>query len=214
MTQAQINRGQMIDAVITFMNKNTAKWSTIAIIGMLMSKLNELFEAITEHKEAQNAAKVFIHKNKNEQKRIVADKADILNDTLAAYADIEENAELEYKADKSSSDLYKLRNEDFKTVITETITLLEGNLNNMADYGMTEPQITDLKTSFDNFLVMNGQPRQYRISSKVATESLKELFSKNSKLLDTKLDKLMKRYKNSDPNFYKGYLAARVIVDN
>jgi hypothetical protein len=214
MTQAQINRGQMIDAVITFMNKNTAKWSTIAIIGMLMSKLNELFEAITEHKEAQNAAKVFIHKNKNEQKRIVADKADILNDTLAAYADIEENAELEYKADKSSSDLYKLRNEDFKTVITETITLLEGNLNNMADYGMTEPQITDLKTSFDNFLVMNGQPRQYRISSKVATESLKELFSKSSKLLDTKLDKLMKRYKNSDPNFYKGYLAARVIVDN
>jgi hypothetical protein len=214
MTQAQINRGQMIDAVITFMNKNTAKWSTIAIIGMLMSKLNELFEAITEHKEAQNSAKVFIHKNKNEQKRIVADKADILNDTLAAYADIEENAELEYKADKSSSDLYKLRNEDFKTVITETITLLEGNLNNMADYGMTEPQITDLKTSFDNFLVMNGQPRQYRISSKVATESLKELFSKSSKLLDTKLDKLMKRYKNSDPNFYKGYLAARVIVDN
>ena len=214
MTQAQINRGQMIDAVITFMNKNTAKWSTIAIIGMLMSKLNELFEAITEHKEAQNAAKVFIHKNKNEQKRIVADKADILNDTLEAYADIEENAELEYKADKSSSDLYKLRNEDFKTVITETITLLEGNLNNMADYGMTEPQITDLKTSFDNFLVMNGQPRQYRISSKVATESLKELFSKSSKLLDTKLDKLMKRYKNSDPNFYKGYLAARVIVDN
>jgi hypothetical protein len=214
MTQAQINRGQMIDAVITFMNKNTAKWSTIAIIGMLMSKLNELFEAITEHKEAQNAAKVFIHKNKNEQKRIVADKADILNDTLAAYADIEENAELEYKADKSSSDLYKLRNEDFKTVITETITLLEGNLNNMADYGMTEPQVTDLKTSFDNFLVMNGQPRQYRISSKVATESLKELFSKSSKLLDTKLDKLMKRYKNSDPNFYKGYLAARVVVDN
>jgi hypothetical protein len=214
MTQAQINRGQMIDAVITFMNKNTAKWSTIEIIGMLMSKLNELFEAITEHKEAQNAAKVFIHKNKNEQKRIVADKADILNDTLEAYADIEENAELEYKADKSSSDLYKLRNEDFKTVITETITLLEGNLANMADYGMTEPQVTDLKTSFDNFLVMNGQPRQYRISSKVATESLKELFSKSSKLLDTKLDKLMKRYKNSDPNFYKGYLAARVIVDN
>jgi hypothetical protein len=214
MTQAQINRGQMIDAVITFMNKNTAKWSTIAIIGMLMSKLNELFEAITEHKEAQNSAKVFIHKNKNEQKRIVADKADILNDTLEAYADIEENAALENKADKSSSDLYKLRNEDFKTVITETITLLEGNLNNMADYGMTEPQITDLKTSFDNFLVMNGQPRQYRISSKVATESLKELFSKSSKLLDTKLDKLMKRYKNSDPNFYKGYLAARVVVDN
>ena len=214
MTQNQINRSQMIKAVLTFLNSSSSKWSPVAIIAVFLSELTDLFEAIRGHKEAQNAAKVFIHETKDEQKHIVADMADILNDTLASYASVVKDAELISKADKSSSDLYRLRNEDFETVVKETITLLEANLLNMADYGMTEAKITDLKNSFDTFLVLNGQPRQYRISSVVATESLKELFSKTSSLLDDQMDKVMKQFKITDPEFYKGYLASRVVVDN
>ena len=214
MTQAQINRSEMLAAVEAFLDRNTAIWGAIPIIGILVSQLNDLIEAITGHKDAQNAAQIFIHKNKKQQKLAAAEKADILNDTLEAYAGDAEDAELEFKAAKSYSDLNKLRNDDFKTVITETIALLEEKLTDLADYGVSEPQITDLKNSFNNFLVLNGQPRQYRIASVVATESLKELFTQSSKLLQSKLDKVMKRFKKTDPKFYKGYLAARVVVDN
>jgi hypothetical protein len=214
MNQNQINRSQMLDAVKAYLDRNASIWSMIPIIGILVSQMNDFIVAITGHKDAQNAAQVFIHKNKKQQKLAAAEKADILNDTLEAYAGDAEDAELEYKAAKSYSDLNKLRNDDFKTVITETIALLEEKLTDLADYGVSEPQITDLKNSFNNFLVLNGQPRQYRIASVVATESLKEMFTQSSDLLTKKLDKVMKRYKNADPKFYKGYLAARVVVDN
>ena len=103
------------------------------IIGILVSKLNDFIVAISGHKDAQNAAQVFLHKNKKQQKLVVAEKADILNDALEAYAALEGDAELESKAAKSYSDLYSLRNEDFKTVIAETIALLEEKLTELAD---------------------------------------------------------------------------------
>jgi hypothetical protein len=214
MNQNQINRSQMLDAVKAYLDQNASIWSAVPIIEILVSQVNDLMVAITVHKDAQNAARVFVHKKKKQQKLLVAEKADILNDALQVYAGLKEDAGLENKAAKSYSVLYMLRNEDFKTVITETISLLEEKLTALADYGVAEPQITDLKNSFNNFLALNGQPRQYRISSVVATESLKELFTQSSKLLRRKLDKVMKRFKNTDPKFYKGYLAARVVVDN
>ena len=203
----------MIKTVIAFLNQNTSRWSHVAIIAVFLSKLADLFEAIRGHKDAQNAAKVFIYEAKDEQKQIVADKADILNDLLASYASVEKDPELKSKADKSSSELYRLRNEDFETVVTETIKLLDENLPNMADYGLTEAKITDLKNSFDTFLLLSGKPRQYQIASVVATASLKELFSQTSDLFEEQLDPTMKQFKISDPKFYKGYLAARVVVD-
>ena len=121
---------------------------------------------------------------------------------------------MESKADKSFSDLFRLGNDNFVTVINETITLLDGKVADLADYGVNKNQIKDLKNSFDNFLELNGKPRQFRISSVVATATLEELFQQSNDLLTKKLDKVMKRFKNTNPTFYKGYLAARVIVDN
>ncbi|WP_158447805.1 hypothetical protein [Aquimarina longa] len=41
--------------------------------------------------------------------------------------------------------MYKFRNQDFITVMTETILLLDQNLVPLGDYGVTQDQITDLK---------------------------------------------------------------------
>ncbi len=78
---------------------------------------------------------------------------------------------------------------------------------------MTDKQITDLKNSFDQFLTIQGQPRQYRIVSKQATLTLSELFDQTTNLLNTKMDKVFKRFKNADTIFFNGYQAARLIVN-
>lgn len=214
MRKNHINRAEMMDAVITYMDENIGVWSPVPIIGAFLGELKEVLGEISEHKEAQQAAKVFIQNNKKEQKKYVARKADILNDSLFAYAGVVENVVLENKSDKSYTDFYKLANANFITEIKETIELLEDHLADLKDYGVSKGQINDLKESFDNFLDLNGQPRQFRISSKVATESLDELFKKSTIVLEKKLDKVLTRYKNTNPTFYKGYQAARVVVDN
>ncbi len=213
MTKDQINKLEMYQAVQTYLDAHTEKWSGVPILLTLKNELDELLIQLRDHSDIQEASRVFLGADKNNQKRFVSEKADILNDALEAYAAITNNAELEQKAARSFSDLYKLRNQDFITIITETITLLEHHLKALSDYGVAQDQITDLKNSFDQFLSLQGQPRQYRIAGKQATQSLLTLFANTSNLLNNKMDKIVKRFKRTDINFYNGYLAARIIVD-
>lgn len=214
MDQRQINRLEMYEAVHTYLDANTAIWSGVPILVTFKNELDTTLVAIKSQQKDQEAARIYVGGNKTTQKRFVSEKADILNDALEAFASINENAELEQKAAKSFSDLYNTRNQDFITVISETITLLEQHLQELADYGVTVDQITDLKNSMDQFLALNGQPRQYRIAEKQATQQLAELFDQATALLTSKMDKIMKRFKNANPGFYNGYRAARAIVGN
>ncbi|WP_103068809.1 hypothetical protein [Aquimarina sediminis] len=214
MDQRQINRLEMYQAVQTFMDTHTNIWNSVPILVNFKNEFDELLIQINENKDSQEASRVYLGHNKTTQKRFVSEKGDILNDALEAYAAVEGNAVLEQKAAKSFTDLYKLRNQDFVTVMTETIELLDQNVAPLGDYGVTEDQVTDLKTSFDSFLVLNGEPRQYRIAQKQATTNLSDLFDQTTTLLTNKLDKVIKRFKRTDPTFYNGYLAARVIVGN
>ncbi len=212
MDQRQNHRSDMFNAVQHFMDANTDIWSGIPALVTFKNQFDEQLIQIRGHQDNQEAAKVYLGKNKITQKQFVSEKADILNDALGAYAAVEEKAELILKASKSFSDLYRRRNQDFITVITETITLLEEHMDGLADYGVTTDQITDLKNSFDRFLEINGQPRQYRIAERQATIGLSELFEQTATLLSDKMDKVMKRFKRANTTFYVGYQAARVIV--
>ena len=147
----QTSKLEMFKAVQTYLDNQTAVWSTIPILTGLKNEFDNLLDDIDSTASDQESARVYMGKNKTTQKRVVAEKTDILNDALEAYAAIEGNAELEQKAAKTFSDLYKLRNLDFDTVVKETIRLLEQHLTDLAGYGVTAEQITDLKNSFDQF---------------------------------------------------------------
>ncbi len=214
MTKDQINKLEMFESLRTYLDTNTNKWNGVPVLTTFKNDFDELLLDIRENQEHQEASKIFLGSNKTIQKRIVSDKADILNDALEAYAAIEENSELEQKAAKSFSDLNTLRNQDFIIVITETISLLEQHLAALKNYGVTHNQIIDLKHSFDQFLAIQGLPRQYKIAGKQATIGLAELFNQTTDLLTTKMDKIFKQFKNSDATFYNGYIAARNIINN
>ncbi|WP_146052876.1 hypothetical protein [Aquimarina sp. I32.4] len=204
----------MFEAVKTYLDTHTNKWNSVPILLSFKNDFEELLLQLQENKENQAASRIFLGTSKTIQKRFVSDKADILNDALEAYATIENKTDLEQKAARSFSDLYKLRNQDFITIITETIALLEEHLEELADYGVTSNQITDLKNSFDQFLAIQGKPRQYRIAGKQATKGLSELFEQTTSLLNSKMDKIFKRFKNADATFYNGYRASRTIINN
>ncbi len=212
MDQRQNNRLNMYEAVQQYLDNHIDKWKGLPVLMTFKNELDEQLSQIREHQDNQEAAKVFLGENKITQKRIVAEKADILNDALQAYAAVTNNAELQQKAARSFSELNRSRNQDFITILIETITLLEKHVKCLMDYGITMEQITDLKNSFDQFLMINGQPRQYRIAQKQATLGLSELFEQTTALLNNKVDKVLKCFKTTNPVFYSGYKAARVIV--
>lgn len=177
MTDRQISKLEMYKATQQYLDSQAATWNAVPIVTQFKNELDTLLEQMAEHQEAKEASQVFLGENKVELKKNVAQKADILNDVLEAYASINEKTELEQKAAKTLTDLFRMRNEEFITALKELIALLEPELENLADYGVSAAQLDELKASFDRFLSLNGQPRQYRIASRQATQALEELFS-------------------------------------
>ncbi|NBC83667.1 MAG: hypothetical protein GVY19_09820 [Bacteroidetes bacterium] len=215
MNQNQINRKEMQEAVINYLDKNVQKWSPIPKVGEFKNELETVHQQINAAQEAQQAAQVTMGKSKNELKRTIAEKADILNDILEAYASITGHVDLESRMAASFSELYTLKNTEFIPRVQEIIEEAEKNIEVLTtEYGMTEAQITDLKNNTDQFLTMQGQPRAYKIASTQATKQLEQLFSDANTILSDRLDKVLKLFKRRDYNFYNGYLAARTIVDD
>ncbi|MEQ8470980.1 MAG: hypothetical protein RIC35_07340 [Marinoscillum sp.] len=136
---------------------------------------------------------------------------DILDDTLEAYAEDTENTELLAQASNTVTDYFSLTNEEFEIKTKNMIDLLDARVAEMVDYGMTAPQIEEVKTSFGLFQDKRGTPRSYRIASRIATSDLVTLFAEANTTVG-RLDKVLKRFKRSNTSFYQGYLAARTIV--
>ena len=215
MKQTQINHKEMHETVISYLDDNTEKWSAIPKVAEFKNAFSTVAAQIDEVQEAQQAAQVFLGKNKKQIKKDVAFKGDVLNDGIEAFALVTGDNKLRNKMEASFSDLYRLRNADFIPAIKEIIAAYEANSETLQnEYGVTVEQVDDLKASFDDFLAINGQPRAYKIASVQATKSLDQLFDDASDILENKLDKVMSIFKRRDVGFYNGYLAARVIVDN
>lgn len=204
----------MYDTVLSFLDSNSALWSSILKVGEFKNQFTDVVVQIDTAQYAQQQAQVFLGKNKTQIKSVVAQKADILNDSLEAFAVVTGDKKLENKMAASYSELYQMRNADFIPAIKTIVEAAEAHLEVLSEYGITAEQVEDLKTDFDGFLEINGQPRAFRVASVQATKDLELFFSEANDILDNKLDKVMSIFKRRDPGFYNGYQAARVIVDN
>ncbi len=204
----------MYETVISFLDANSALWSSIAKVGEFKNEFSGFVAQINDAQYAQQQAQVFLGKNKTQLKSTVAQKADILNDSLEAFALVTGNDKLAGQMASTYSDLNRMRNADFIPAVKLIIAAAEENLDVLtAEYGVTAQQVEDLKTDLDDFLTLNGQPRAYRVASVQATKDLELLFGKAKVALE-KLDKVMSIFKRRDVNFYNGYQAARVLVGN
>ena len=81
------------------------------------------------------------------------------------------------------------------------------------DCEITAGQIKSLDAAIKAFEAVKPKPRVGVAEGKSATERLPVLFRKASSLLTRRLDRLMVRFKKSNPEFYGEYRAARTIVD-
>jgi len=215
MEKSQINRKEMYDTVIAFLDSNAEKWTSIPKVGEFKNAFSNLVVQIDDAQKAQQDAQVFIGKNKKQLKSTIARKADILNDAVEVLALVSGDQELESKMAKTYSDLNRMRNSEFIPAVKEVITKVENHSEPLqTEYGVAAEQVEDLKNDLDDFLAMNGQPRAYKIASVQATKELQVLFEEATDTLENKLDKVMKIFQRRDANFYNGYHAARVIVDN
>jgi len=213
MNQQQINRLEMYRATNDYLDAQNALWSAIPIIGTYKNQLSALIAGIEEAASSQAGAQVFIGKSVAALKKLMAEKLDLLDDILEAYAADVGNAELEQQASNSKTDYLSLPNEDFEIKSKQMIALLEQHMEAMADYGMTSAQVDDIKQDMDQFLASRGKPRAYQVASRAATKDMEALFKEGTAITE-KLDKVLSRFKRANASFHNGYTAARKVVND
>ena len=203
----------MLVASNKYLDKKTSVYNTIPVIVRYKNDLTYIIDSIRAAAQDQDAAQVFISESKDQLKRLVAEKMDILDDTVEAYAEDVGDTELASIVSNSMSNYYRLPDERFETKVKNVIAAIETHFKAMADYGMTQEMLDDVKLQFDLFSEARGKPRAYKVESRIATQDLETLFKEATTVIE-KLDKVIKRFKRSNAPFYNGYLAARTLVDN
>lgn len=195
------------------LDNHSAKWTTFTAMVAAKNQLDELLQRISDKNEQTNPATRAVTANKADVRTGLTEKAIVVSGILQAYAAVSDNPVLADKVKITTSELHNCREAEVEALVTPVITEARNNLANLTDYMLTEDMIVEVETSLDNFKALIGQPRTIRNKAFAAKTVLNDLFDEANNLLNKQLDKLMIRFKFTDPDFYEEYTRARIIVD-
>ena len=213
MNKTKTNQFRMFLNTQVALDANTSLWNTVPIMLTTKNNFDELIQRIGDVNE----------KTVSNSKAVTADKAATLNNLIAkavtlsgilqAYAAVTGNVKLAGKVALTKTDIERVRETDVEALITPVIEQARKELDNLADYGLTEDMIVETETSLDDFKALIGQPRTVRNQAFAAMTLMEELFDAANDLVKNQLDKLMIRFKYTNTEFYSEYERARTIVD-
>jgi len=86
-------------------------------------------------------------------------------------------------------------------------------LTELADRGITAAKLAAFKKKIDAFDGIKTSPRAAIVQRKAANLLLPKLVCTAVNILNDQLDGLLVQFKDTNPNFYEEYFAARAIVD-
>lgn len=213
MNKEQTNYLRMFINVQSTMDQKSALWNSVPVILTVKNQFDELLQRIAKVNERTNPNTEGVTASKERILEGLAEKAVVLSGTLQAYAAFNNDEVLASKVKLTKSDILQTRETNVDGLVKPVITAARENLGNLADFMVTGEMITETETSLDDFNAMIGSPRTIRNQAFAAMDALNELIDAGNGLLKNKLDKLMIRYKSSNPEFYNEYLRARTIVD-
>ena len=132
---------------------------------------------------------------------------------VAAFGAKTSNATLEAEADLTFSHLDDLSAETLVATGQALSGLVTANLTGLAAYSLTATDATGLSDYAARFDTAKTLPRQAVVDRSKEVQQVSPLIKNLRSVLHRQLDRLMLNFKKANPEFYAGYLSARVIVD-
>ena len=141
--------------------------------------------------------------------------SEIAGDVFAYASDPQKKQPaLQALSDYSEGDLLNLRGSRLSDVATALLAELPQHKAVLEDeYGLDKARIKELQDAISAFNDLKTAPRQAQIDGKATRTSLRTEFAELSSLLQDRFQRLMRKYKRRDPDFYNRIMAARAIVD-
>jgi hypothetical protein len=112
----------------------------------------------------------------------------------------------------SASDLKRLRGANLIGTCNVIVTKAGENGRGLVSYGITPEVITNLQAAVRAFSDSLTTPGTVKSGTKTATENLATLFKETEIILTKRLDLDIEVYKTTNPDFYRRYKTARMVI--
>jgi hypothetical protein len=213
MNDKQRNSIAMLETVRTYMNDNAAVWNGLPAAGVVVTELSGRVDDINETVQKQEDPTTGITQDKETLREILEDKIREVGPLIAAYAASVSNFTLLADVDANPSDVDKTSEQRIDDIATRIYNGGVANLAQLGPFNITQAKLDDLDQARQAFLAAKNKPR-VKINEKAGeTRTLPQMITEAKSLLRLQLDKLMASFRLSKPQFYAGYLSARVIID-
>lgn len=207
------NKLRMYQAVQRMLNTNKDKWEAAQALANAVQSFDALLEAIDACCALTGDRKKGETQQKKEQRMRVIDHALEVSSVLYAMTVQTNDPATSAKLDYTQSKLVKMRDlqlvvacEGIAALATEHLPLLE-------TAGMAASDLETLNAEIKAFAALLPRQRLSVTERKTANEKLKDLFAQTEALLKNQVDRLMIRYKQSQPAFYTTYKTSRHVIN-
>lgn len=213
MNQSQSNKLSMLDAVAAVFTEFASKFTGYVALIAVKTELVELIVSIKQKDVDVKQAFAGKTSAKDLAKESLISALLPFTKKLFVFAKKTNNQEMKTLCHLNKSDFIRMRENDLETKANMIYKYLNDNKTSLADYMITDQNITDLQAKINTFK-FTEDAKDTGFSSKVGGgKSLNELFDRSDELLGEDGDSLMEHYAETEKEFYDAYHSARVIKD-
>lgn len=207
------NKLMMYQVVQSHLDRNKSLWTSVAAMATTINDFELLLAEIETYRKLTQENKKGITQQKATQQALVIAHAYEISSVLYAMA-IKKNDEiLAAKVDFTETDLLKKRDNNLVATCLNILEFATEHLAELNAYEVTADELIVLKEEINSFAENLNTGRVSVSERKAANEKLKVVFLQVDTLLKKQLDRIVVRYRKTEPDFYTTYQSLRHIVN-
>jgi len=214
MEKNQNNKLSMGYSVQKVCNNYQSEWTGFVAFETAFNDFESILNNIGKSLDKQGIHIKGVSEDKIAAKELLTDKALEIGGAVFAFATDNNNLALKARVHLSRTNLSNTRNaltvQRCQLIYDEASAII----NQLGNYGLTSSSLADFQSKIDAFTAMIAAPRTAITERKGATDDIDKLMKKINAILTNKMDKLMEKYKTVNPEFYRQYFDARIIIDS
>lgn len=196
-----------------YMNKDNTIWAGNKAVTNTMSLLNGALTGVSQKAQEQQTPIFGEEELKVTVRHDYEEEIMRLSGQLNSMASKNGDPNLAAETELTLSQLDKMDVDTLEETGARISGLLTANLAGLADFNVTQADVKGLDDMTTQFHGVKTAPRTAIAKRASKTKTLPPAVKTVTSLLRNNLDKEMLMFKKSNPDFYAGYVSARVIVD-
>jgi hypothetical protein len=213
MTQDQENIVTMFETTRDYLDGNSTLWSAKVAFAAAVTAVKNGITAIRNAAAQQESPTSGITDEKSFLRNALEDLTLEIGDQLSALAAKNQDMGLSATVHVTRSSLDQAQDDDLVQTAERVRNAINANIAALANYDVNAAKVTALTNAITTFSDKKTAPSTAKAARSGSTASLTSLIQTTRSVFRNQLDKLMTPFRKTNPDFYSGYFAARVIVN-